>query len=340
MTECALCKRNQADKKGSHIIPFFLMKKVDNLENKKDRDLELGFKLGSGNVNPYFGRSVQIDKLEQVYGDVTDEIIENNINNNIIDNIFCTECEKRLGVIESAYAKTLNKHEDIPYESTPDSVIAILLWLSVFWRVSVAEDFSFKLSVKDENRLRILVNEGIWTVNVEQYVVKYANILENICYRVIRSPQYTEEFPGFVMLSNSHKRPYCILIGEFAVFLYMKKSYLKGITQSFFDLEKILPKVPINTFIKGEYIYPISSYDFKEVMEKTVGLTKDDFLKGFGNKLDGLHLVLGGKGRMNEKIKKEIITAIVENKVPMGKKYTPETTTPIIVSVIQKYMED
>ena len=49
------------------------MKKIDNQKNKTGRDYELGFHLEPGSVKGYFGRNVQPEKLEEVYGELSDE---------------------------------------------------------------------------------------------------------------------------------------------------------------------------------------------------------------------------------------------------------------------------
>lgn len=36
MEKCNLCKENDADKKGSHIVPHFLLKRIENIEGKLD----------------------------------------------------------------------------------------------------------------------------------------------------------------------------------------------------------------------------------------------------------------------------------------------------------------
>ena len=42
MRNCLLCNENPADKTGSHIVPHFLSKRVDNEVGSMERDKELG----------------------------------------------------------------------------------------------------------------------------------------------------------------------------------------------------------------------------------------------------------------------------------------------------------
>jgi len=46
MDNCKLCKNKPADKKGSHIVPHFLLKRIENEEGKSERDYEIGFSIG------------------------------------------------------------------------------------------------------------------------------------------------------------------------------------------------------------------------------------------------------------------------------------------------------
>ena len=76
MRNCLLCDKNPADKTGSHIVPHFLSKRIDNEVGSRERDKELGFRITQDTTESYFGSAVLPEKLEEVYGEVTDEIIE------------------------------------------------------------------------------------------------------------------------------------------------------------------------------------------------------------------------------------------------------------------------
>jgi hypothetical protein len=108
MNKCILCKINSADKSGSHIIPHFLMKLIDNEICKKERDKELGFNIGELVTSSYFGQSVLPEKLTEIFGELSDAEIEDDKVSLIVDNFFCTDCESKLSQIENEYAKTLN----------------------------------------------------------------------------------------------------------------------------------------------------------------------------------------------------------------------------------------
>ena len=105
MSKCLLCRQREADKTGSHIIPSFLMKRI-NGEGKRDH--EIGFKIKQGIVDTYFGRDIYEEKRK----DITDneEKIYSRENYDVIDHIFCKDCEDFFASLESKYAPSLNLH--------------------------------------------------------------------------------------------------------------------------------------------------------------------------------------------------------------------------------------
>jgi hypothetical protein len=76
MKNCLICNKIPANKTGSHIIPHFLLKRIDNEEGSKKRDKEMGFLLSEFNPTSYFGRSTKLETLENIYGEITEERIE------------------------------------------------------------------------------------------------------------------------------------------------------------------------------------------------------------------------------------------------------------------------
>jgi small subunit ribosomal protein S6 len=61
--KCKRCHTNFADKKGSHLVPHFLLKRIENIEGKTQRDYEIGYVFEKFNVSSHFGRSVQDESI-------------------------------------------------------------------------------------------------------------------------------------------------------------------------------------------------------------------------------------------------------------------------------------
>lgn len=110
MNKCNLCQNSDADKKGSHIVPHFLLKRIENIDNKTGRDYEIGYKIGSLTSKSHFGRAVQPEKLEETFGELSEKDIDENVHPLIVDHFLCSECEHRFSIMESIYAKTIKKH--------------------------------------------------------------------------------------------------------------------------------------------------------------------------------------------------------------------------------------
>lgn len=86
--KCLLCQCCDANKTGSHIVPSFLMKRI-NGDGKRDH--EVGFKIMNGIVESYFGRDVYEDQRRAITDQ--EEKIESRENHDVRDYIFCNDCE-------------------------------------------------------------------------------------------------------------------------------------------------------------------------------------------------------------------------------------------------------
>ena len=153
-TYCRLCLENKADKKGSHIVPHFLLKRIENIDGKTERDYELGFEIGRMGMSSHFGRAVQPYILEETFGNITDDDIEKNSHPLIVDNYYCSECEKRFSLIESEYSLTMSTVNSETYESGVSSLLGILFWGSIVWRISNHGKNGVKLPIEQEESLR------------------------------------------------------------------------------------------------------------------------------------------------------------------------------------------
>ena len=168
MQNCLLCQHNEADKTGSHIVPSFLMKRING---GGERDHEVGFEIKDGLVNVYFGRDIYEEK-RKVITDNEDKLYSRE-NLDVRDHVFCKDCERYFSNLESPYAQSLNLNytEDKLTRNTKVSPSeALLFWCSVVWRVSVTEHLGCRLKPGLEERLRVALE----TKSVDGLNVKYA----------------------------------------------------------------------------------------------------------------------------------------------------------------------
>ncbi len=321
MEKCKLCKITEADKKGSHIIPHFLLKKVDSKEDLKERDKAIGFRIGSTETTSYFGRSVLPDKLNEVFGAISEEDLNKNENPFIVDNYFCTNCEDRFAQIENEYAKTINKFKVGEYENPITPEITTLFWISIIWRVSQDKKNGFILKPKEEELLRRILNQylKIKLSDIDFSAIRKDMDCNQLSYSLLRCPNYSKENATFVFFHPFHKMPYSLIIDEFVLFFYFKKGHRNSIRQSFFGLEQNLEKCQLNSVNTSEKIYPIQFEHFKKCMEKVLHLLTDKRLEFYNNLFDEAHKALGGKGNeMPIELKRNILNRIITGEKEIG----------------------
>lgn len=101
--KCKLCLKKEADKKGSHIVPAFILKTLF------ERNKEFVVSISDKDVENHVGRELTPEKIQEFMGrELTHEEIEKNHVPFIEDNVLCTECENRLGYLESLYAAQIH----------------------------------------------------------------------------------------------------------------------------------------------------------------------------------------------------------------------------------------
>ena len=340
MEKCHICKHNVGDKKGSHIVPHFLIKRIDSESEKKERDKELGFIIEPNQTTSYFGRAVLPEKLEEIYGEIDDKLIDENRIHGVVDYYFCSNCEKRLSVLEDVYSNTLKNDVDSKeeYFSTKESFIGFLFWISIIWRLSIQDGSGFKLKPKVEKHLGRIINRYLQDKASDIKPEENDNDLHDIGYKILRSPNYSEKNSTLMHWQPSYERPYSLMIDEFIVFLYMKNSYLKGMILDFYGSEKYKQDAPYNTPYDREKVLPIKHDDFQAIFTRVTNFAALIKLETLNSNLDAIHRKLGGRGKyMNQKMKDEIKFKIAHSEEKLGKRHTIQEQSRIIFEVISKY---
>ena len=123
---------------------------------KRDREIVEKYHLNTPEANSvFYGRNVSPEKISYDLGhEMTDEEVEGNINTLCYDYIFCKDCEKRFGILESAFGEYYRSGKEIHPK------LAYLFWLSVFWRMSVGY-MSIFMDAEDELELRRILQQNL-----------------------------------------------------------------------------------------------------------------------------------------------------------------------------------
>ena len=159
-SRCCLCRTMPANKTGSHMVPNFLAHPTFSWDGKGKRfheALNHDFLNASERNCQFYGREVPDWRFAQGEGkkEVTEEDIEKNVNQLEYDNEFCSRCEDRFGVLESAYSKFYSGQQ-----KTIHPRVAYLFWLSVLWRMSMGS-MSIFMDMNDELPLRKLLDDNM-----------------------------------------------------------------------------------------------------------------------------------------------------------------------------------
>ncbi len=340
MRNCLLCNENPADKKGSHIVPHFLSKRIDNEEGETGRNKEMGFVITPKQTTSYFGRAVLPEKLEEVFGEITDELIENNKIEGIVDNYFCNRCELNLSIIESEYANTLNQKPvfDQVYKGSAVGFVAFLFWVSIVWRLSIQNDSGFKLKVKEEKRINRILKKYLKDNLAEIKPNPQDSDLKDIGYKLLRSPNYSDKNWTWLHWRPNYERPYSIMIDEYVLFLYFKTSHLKGMVMDFYGSEYLKKKAQFNIPTENESIFSVSHKEYSQIVENIKNYGVKAYYQELDTNLDKIYQRLGNKGKMNAQLKIEIKKKIVDSKVALGQKFTLKNQVEIIYENMSKYI--
>lgn len=303
MSKCLLCRQREADKTGSHIIPSFLMKRI-NGEGKRDH--EIGFKIKQGIVDTYFGRDIYEEKRK----DITDneEKIYSRENYDVIDHIFCKDCEDFFASLESKYAPSLNLHfsEKSTTKNTKISPSdALLFWCSLIWRISVTGHLGSRLRSDLEERLRLaLVSNNIDNLNIK--------------YAVFRCKDYFKQsdkgtFAGMDIKDNS----VLLFADDFMLVLVFDMKEEKHETE-LFEIGLKLKKESLNDGKRVEEISPIPHAIFSQLTNAIIRVIIKSMQ--LPEKFKELH-----KRIFNKEISEEMLDEILEmmqNTGKLGDKYT------------------
>lgn len=338
MNKCILCKSNVADKSGSHIVPHFLLKRIENIDGKKGRDYELGYEIQEFDTKSHFGRAVSVDKLEETYGPLSDEEIENNKHPLVVDNIFCTECEKRLSVIEAAYATTLKKKHTQIYSSGLPVEISLLFWMSVLWRMSINKKSGVQLKSGENEFLRRVLNRylklEIKEINVSE--IQKASDLKKVSYKILRAPDYSEKDFTLLLFDPRYKSPYSLLIDEFLLFFSFKSNYTHSKSKEFYSFNAKIEDLPENKINSGEeQIYPLEDKYFANINQSIINKLRDQRAMHIERFLNRLHKSLGYP-RLENNWKQKIYVEITSEEKKLGRKYTLEDLKKSVVKVLRR----
>jgi hypothetical protein len=340
MEKCKLCKKRDADKKGSHIVPHLLLKRIENIDGKTDRDYELGFTIEKHNVSSHFGRSLQPERLEKTYGEVTDDDIAKNKHPLIVDYFFCSFCEDRLAIIESEYSKTINNIGEGEYKSGVKTLIGILFWGSILWRISINGKSGVKLSHEQNETLRSILDTFLpdKIENLDENLLLESDFVKQTSYKLLRFNNRKNDDATWLVFHPSFFKILCLFIDEYILAFSLNDDYDELNKLDCFDANDLIIQASKNKIGGDEVIKTFDRSDFTRIGKVIVNKAKDTYLEGVNEFLDKLHVEIGGQGsKMPDKIKHEIINELAFEEKKLGRKYTQKELAEVTFKILKKY---
>jgi hypothetical protein len=240
---CAICQKNDPDKKNSHLIPIGYMKHSVGKRNY-ERSYNIGF--GDASVDVYYGRSV-----------LDDHHPGRKPNHHALDYIFCSKCETLLGKLEDSVLPIINdkifsesytqtyrvdKIEDYEVIHIPDDhgVPVLLFYYSMIWRMELGISLKYESHFSDIEpfeAIRLALNSYLY--NKDSNSGEVNNLLDNYglglyCERTLTNPTEmlalpppSHEFPLPYMLYHYyvslHKIPFNEVPDKMKVFINQGK---------------------------------------------------------------------------------------------------------------------
>lgn len=258
---CLLCKDKCADKTGSHIMPSFLMKRI-NGEGKRDH--EVGFVIKPYIVESYFGRDIYQEERSRVTDQ--EEKIDSRYNYDIRDNIFCSECEKKFSYFENEYAQSVTlkwNNSTIVENNRVSASKAMLFWISLVWRASVTEHLGKKLPNEIEEQLRYaLTNNDCSKIEVKYLLFR--------CFNYSKTAG-KGTFVGMDVESNA----VCLIIDEYLLVMVFEPDENRN-KYSFFGIDFSIDYNSINDGKRAEQIVPIPFDVFDQIYSSVIKAIVND----------------------------------------------------------------
>ncbi len=216
--KCLLCKKRNANKKNSHIIPKFLGNSMlGSKQNKK----------GESSVISKEG----IRKLK--IQDIPKE-----------DYILCEICERRLSIIENECARVLNSITGEKIKKQVDIVktksghyyllkeneprVFHLFIYSIIWRISIAsvkEFDEFRLSKIEEEDLRNKLDLELKVTKKEleeNLVNKHPNVFSFHTFSIF-TPIQADSTRNFIFCNAEQRNPYLLMLNDFYLYFIFKQ---------------------------------------------------------------------------------------------------------------------
>lgn len=328
---CALCKKEEATKTNSHIVPSFLGARVFSYDGSGKRGKEVAFTLTASKQKVHTG-DLPSTKYEELFDEksLTDERIEElKVDSLAKDYYLCPNCEKLLAdYLESPYASLFKNEKQIPGD------IALFFWMSVIWRISITRVLGDWLSADVEDSMRTYLFSFLEQKQIGQDT---STLIESMpfVYKVLFNSDYLKKEAGFINFKTNDTHDCAAFIcGDIAVFMGPR-----DFVCDFWGLEEYVENAPMNNglLIEKRCIIPIDS--FLNAKKAIINEFKEKKMEFERNLLNQVWKKLNLKGEMPIELQNEIIFSIHGDGLKLGDRGEVKMWSPIIYEKISNFLK-
>jgi hypothetical protein len=251
--KCCICNIREANKTGTHIFPAWMVASAFD-ENSRTRNYEQIHTIGTfHNKLPYFGNSVLPEEINRSIGrDLSDKEIAEQKNPLTVDNLWCSECENRIRILEEYFLTNVDRQtndftnfNDLLVKNLSDSnnyIIRLFIY-SLIIRADAANFMGFSLYYKSRKKLKSLfstftgdsLNSTIDIINNSDK----KQLLLKLPIRLVKTEEI-ETTDNFVFTNKEYDRPYFLIINRYILQFYCKGSHIQFKPSSFFGISKLI----------------------------------------------------------------------------------------------------
>jgi hypothetical protein len=233
MNKCFICGED-AIKKNSHLLPWFLIKNVITKNGSGIRDTEMCFSIKPSSLNEmYIGRSILPDSINENFDSL--EKLETNPFSR--DNILCIKCENKIGRLEAIFSSIFYKkrmdeicfvsssNENEPTLINEEKYSYSLMQLfiqSIFIRCSIGNYGTVVLKTKVSAKIIKNLNHAFKLENFEKI---QANAKVELLHQLpivsiyLNYSQFHDSTQNFI-LTNKSNNPYQLIAGNWIYQLF------------------------------------------------------------------------------------------------------------------------
>lgn len=306
MALCPICRIKQADKKNSHLIPWFMIKKTITEKGTGERLKVLSFSIHSDQLTKVFiGQGILPETIEE-FGQL--HVAQNEAQDPYSrDYLICSECETKLSRLEAIFASRFpdKKVTNVNTQDYKDINIKViltdanynrnlyeLLIQSVFYRCSIGKFNGFCLEKRVEEKIEQNLRLAFSTPSLSKL-----NPTTNIDFpysfpiitTLIDMGGITDTTATYIT-TNQSRFPYFIMAGKWLFQMYEKEKQVKSSSERLFSLTNMFNQATMYKNLKNSaHVIVLQNSAGRAILDNVVSYFLERKIRGIKKNIRILH---------------------------------------------------